>query len=100
MGTKENRKPKKTTLRGMEVVEFPRTPRLEQSDSRRDNNQLINHTIIPVTIQVELKVVSSGCKGILATILDSGCTRCLVNPGIVEKLGVHLRELKPPIAFF
>lgn len=28
-----------------------------------------------------------------------GCTRCLVNPAVVEKLGVRLKQLNVPIAF-
>lgn len=65
MGTKGNgkgpSKPKETTLRRMEVVEFPSLTESEgtltkdsktrtESDNRRDNNPLINRTIIPVTI--------------------------------------------------
>lgn len=33
------------------------------------------------------------------SLLDPGCTQCLVNPGVVEKLGMQLGELKRPIAF-
>lgn len=33
----------------------------------------------------------------LKAILDSGCTRCVISPEVVKKLG--LRRLKIPIAF-
>lgn len=35
----------------------------------------------------------------LRGLLESGCTRCLVNPALVEKLGIQLRRLKVLITF-
>ncbi|KAG8141461.1 hypothetical protein E2320_007083 [Naja naja] len=36
----------------------------------------------------------------LSALLDTGCTRCLINPTLVGKLGIHLWKLKtPPITF-
>lgn len=40
-----------------------------------------------------------GCKGFLTALLDSGCTQCLISLGMVEKLGMRLRELKTPTDF-
>lgn len=42
---------------------------------------------------------SSGHKGSLLALLDLGCTRCLVNSTLVEKLGLQLQEPKVPMAF-
>lgn len=98
-------------LRGVGVVEF--TPLLSngegtlaklpnpgmESNSGADNNALVSHPIIPVTIPVEVVILSSGHRENLITLLNSGCTRCLVSPSMVEKLGMHLRELRVPIAF-
>lgn len=38
-------------------------------------------------------------QGTMTPLLDSGCTRCLVSPSVVEKLGIHLRQLKTSVAF-
>lgn len=70
-----------------------------ESDSGGEDDPIVSGTIIPMTIRVEVTVASSGCKGLLTALLDSGCTRCLVSTGVVEKLEVQLRELKKTIAF-
>lgn len=71
-------------------------PTLE-GDSGGDDNLQESGPVILMVAQVELLVAFSGHKGTMTTLLDSGCTRCLVSPSIVEKLGMCLRT---PIAFF
>lgn len=44
-------------------------------------------------------VVSSGLKGVLMALFDSGCMRCVISPQVVEKLGKKLRKLRQPMAF-
>lgn len=60
---------------------------------------MVSDTIIPIIARVEITVASLGCKEFLKTLLDSGCTRCLISPGMEGKLGMRLRELKTPISF-
>lgn len=55
--------------------------------------------MIPVTIPVELEVPSLGHRESMITLLDLGCTGCLVSPNTVARLGIRLRELKVPVAF-
>lgn len=50
-------------------------------------------------IPIELVVQSSGFKASLPALLDSIYTRCLLNPALVEKLGIRLKQLKVPVAF-
>lgn len=51
-------------------------------------------------LPIELSLQALGLKATLRALLDSGCTSCLVNPPLVEKLGFHLKLLKVPITFF
>lgn len=44
-------------------------------------------------------IPSSGRKVALMTLLDLGCTHCLISPTLVGKLGTHLRWIKQPITF-
>lgn len=104
-------KPKEGGHKDKEVIEF--TPSSSdgegtltkgaettlESDSRGENDPLISMTIILMIVRVELMVGFSEHKGIMTALLDSGCTRCLVSPGMVEKLGMCLRQLKISIAF-
>lgn len=52
-----------------------------------------------MTIPIELIVDSSSHKGSLLVLLDLGCTRCLVNSTLVEKLGLQLQEPKVSMTF-
>lgn len=65
-----------------------------ESDSDYDNVLLITRPVNPVTVLIKLMVHSLGHKGNLVALLDLGCTRCLVNPAVIEKLGMRLRQLK------
>lgn len=78
-------------------------PILYKSDSEEDD-LVVSRTIsdstsriIPMTSQVEI-TMTLGFKGILMALLDSACTRSLVNPQVVEKLGMRLRKLKRPFS--
>lgn len=70
-----------------------------ESDTDSDDDSLVSGLITPVTVPIKLIAQSSGHKASLVTLLDSECTRCLVNPALVEKLGVRLRPLKVPVTF-
>lgn len=35
----------------------------------------------------------------MLALLDLGCTRCMVSPEVVEKLGLRYKQLMVPIAF-
>lgn len=52
-----------------------------------------------VRVPIELIIQSSGHKVGLMGLLDLGCTKCLVNPALLEKLGVRLRPLNVLVAF-
>lgn len=45
-----------------------------------------------MTVRVKVLVLSTA-------LLDSGCTRCLISPQMIERLGVGLRKLKWHMAF-
>lgn len=97
--------------RAIELVEFHPSPKsgggtltpLEKdpgpSNSDFKDDPLISRLIEPVTLPQELWIPSSGRKVRLKALLDSGCTRCLISPTLVGKLGVHLKRPKNPIAF-
>lgn len=82
----------------MEVVEFSPSSSdgegtltrklLAALKSNSEGDPMVSGTIIPVKARVEITVASSGRKGLLAVLLDSGC-----SPGVVRKLGMRLREL-------
>lgn len=69
-------------LKGVEVVEFTPFPKdgertltvpmdgLMESDTDSNDDPLVSHPVIPVTIPIELMVPSSGCKRNLVTLLD------------------------------
>lgn len=61
---------------------------------------MVSYPVNPVIIPIELMVQSLGPKENLVALLDSGYTRCLVNPALVEKLTVRLKQLKVPIVFY
>lgn len=104
-------KPKEVACKGIEVIEFSppssegegtqtKDPRLtRKSDSSRNDEPLVNGNMKLMIVKVELMVASLGKKGILTTLLDSGCTQCLVSPNLVERLGIRLYELKVSIVF-
>lgn len=86
----------------MEVLKFTSSPSDEgtltmpvktpvKSDSGMDNDPLVSQPISLVTTPIELVRPSLVCKENLTALLDSGCTRCLVSPSRVEKLGMQLR---------
>lgn len=60
-----------------------------------DDDPLVSYHVNPITIPVELTVPSLGAMAVL----DLGCTRCVVSPEVVEKLGLRFRQLMVPIAF-
>lgn len=96
----------------MEVVGFTPSPKdgertpnipdehLMDINTDSDDDPLVSQPVIPVTILVELVVPSPGHKENLVALLDLGCTRWLINPALVEKLGLRLKQLKVPMAFF
>lgn len=69
------------------------------ANSELDDNPLVSGPIAPVTMPIELQLPGTGQKASLRALLDSGCTRCLVSPALVEKLRIRPRRLKCPIAF-
>lgn len=102
---------RKMALKRVEVVKFtPLAKKAERTptptdddqgltDADSDDDPLVSGPVTPVTILIELSFPKSGLKANLRVLLDSGCTRCLVNPALVEKLGIQLRRLKVLIAF-
>lgn len=65
-----------------------------ESDSKREDDPMVNGIIIPMTIWVEIHVPSSGIMEVLTALLDSGCTRCLISLQTLEKLRLRLRKLR------
>lgn len=65
-----------------------------KSDSEGKDNLMVNGTIIPMTTQVEILLPFLGVREVLTTLLDSGCTQCLISLQTVEKLGLRLRKLR------
>lgn len=70
-----------------------------ESNSEGEDDPMASGLIIPMTARVKVTIISLGSKGTLIVLLDLGCTRCLVSPQVVEKLGLRLRKLKKPTAF-
>lgn len=74
-----------------------------KSDSEGEDDPIVSGPIIPMTVRIKIRikitVASSGSNGILMTLLDSGCTKFLISPQVVEKLGMRLRKLESPMAF-
>lgn len=70
-----------------------------ENDTDSNDDPLVSGPINPVTVPIELIAQSSGHKGNLMAFLNSGCSRCLVNPALMEKLGVRLRSVNLPVAF-
>lgn len=68
-------------------------PILYKSDSEEDD-LMVSRTIIPMTFRMEMSM-TSGIKGILMALLDSACTRSLVNSQVAEKLDMRLRDPFP-----
>lgn len=66
------------------------------TDLHSDDNSLVSGL---VTIPTEISFRASGLRVTLQALLELGCTRCLVSPALVEKLGFQLRWLKVPITF-
>lgn len=50
--------------------------------------------------RVEIVVSSLGVKGVLMALLDLVYTRCVISSQVAEKLGIRLRKLRQPMAFF
>lgn len=104
MPGKPSQKTREMALEGVEVDEI--TPSSDNGAriptaslrSNTDDNPLVSRPITPVTIPIELVVTFLGRKGNLVALLDSGHTRCLVSPSLVEKSGLQLRELKVQMA--
>lgn len=69
-----------------------------ESDSEGEDEPMVSGTILPMTATVVILMSSSGVRGTLTALLDSGCTRCLLSPQVVEKLGMRLRKLQRPMA--
>lgn len=74
-------------------------PVVYESESEGEDDLMVSGPIIPMTARVKVMMASLGSKEILLALLDSGCTRFLVSPQLIEKLGMRLRKLKNPIAF-
>ncbi|XP_058041925.1 uncharacterized protein LOC131199783 [Ahaetulla prasina] len=70
-----------------------------KTTSESDEDLLVSWTRGPLDIPVNLHVPSSGNKGEMLALLDSGCTRCMISPELVEKMELKLRTLSKPIAF-
>lgn len=98
-------------MKSSEVVEFRPSPKSRggtltpsekgpsQSDSDLEDDPLVSGPIELVTLPLELLIPSLGRRVKLRALLDSGCTRCLIIPTLVGKLGVHLKNLENPITF-
>lgn len=86
--------PKKT-----EGTPIPQDDDQGLTDIDDDDDPLVSGLITPVTVPIELHFPGSGLEATLRALLDSGCTRCLVNLALVEKLGIWLRRLKVPVTF-
>lgn len=94
-------------LEGVEVVEFSLpsygdwgtlpTPERSNTDSKDDLQ--VSRLVIPITISVKLVVPLSGAQGKVLALLDLCYIRCMVNPEVMEKLGLRLQQLRVPTAF-
>lgn len=61
-----------------------------------DSDHLVSDLVKQVTVPIELSFPGSELKAYLRGLLDSGCTRCLVNPALVEKTGNLTEIVKSP----
>lgn len=98
-------------LKGVEFAEFTLTPNgAEGTPTPPDDGQgftnidddddpPVSDLVTQVTVPIELYFLGSGLRTNLRALLDLGCTRCLINPAMVEKLGIQLRQLKVIVAF-
>lgn len=91
---------KEMALKGLKVVEFTPSPKRAEgtltppedgqgfTDTDSDDDPLVNDPIMLVMVRIKLSFPGSRLKANLRALLDLGCTRCLVNPALVEKLEI------------
>lgn len=90
-------------LEGVQLIEFSSSPKsgdgiltsmaesYGETEINSNNDPLVSGPITPVTFPIELVVQPLGLKTSLLALLNSGCTRCLVNSILVEKLGIRTK---------
>lgn len=100
---------KDTALKSAMVVEFhpsskprgnfnPFEADLGPSNNNYNDDPVVNGLIMPVTMPIELLIPDMERKVALKALLDSGYTRCLINPTLVGKR-VGPEETKVPDCF-
>ncbi|XP_032068578.1 uncharacterized protein LOC116505453 [Thamnophis elegans] len=87
--------------RFMQNVEGEAEASTSSSDDSEDDalSRWVSSNKGPMLIPIELRVPPDGVSEQLPALLDSGCSRCMINPAMVEKLGLKLKTLKTPIVF-
>lgn len=70
-----------------------------KSNSEGEDDPMLSSTIIPMMTRVEILVPTLGVRGALMSLLDLGCTQCLIRLQIVGKVGLRLRKLRQSMLF-
>lgn len=60
---------------------------------------MVSNPIHPFIIPITLRHAGTGNESSHGSLIDSGCTRCLIRCSIVEVLGVRIVKLRKPITF-
>ncbi|XP_039191766.1 UDP-GlcNAc:betaGal beta-1,3-N-acetylglucosaminyltransferase-like protein 1 isoform X1 [Crotalus tigris] len=62
-------------------------------------DSMVSEPIVPFTIPVTLTSPNTGEARSFQALLDTGCTRCLINRGVAQQMGIRVTRLKSPIRF-
>ncbi|KAK9391826.1 hypothetical protein NXF25_017413 [Crotalus adamanteus] len=81
------------TVTSPEVV----TEKYDQEDPEQD--PMVSSPVVPFTIPICLTNCNSKHHITCQALIDSGCTRCLINRRVVDALGLRLVKLSRPISF-
>ncbi|KAK9400665.1 hypothetical protein NXF25_011379 [Crotalus adamanteus] len=75
----------------------PMLQKYEDDDPIEDS--MVSEPIAPFTIPVTLTSPITGEARSFQALLDTGCTRCLINREVVQQMGIRVARLKSPIRF-
>uniref|UniRef100_A0A2D4IEP7 Peptidase A2 domain-containing protein n=1 Tax=Micrurus lemniscatus lemniscatus TaxID=129467 RepID=A0A2D4IEP7_MICLE len=70
-------------------------------DSEEDNQEdtTVSSQVLPFLIPVVLGNQQNGMRGRYGALVDTGCTRCLINQLVVDELKLSVEFMKQPMKF-
>lgn len=89
-----------TQEEGVNTPAKARIPLVEyDSEDEGPEDPMVSNPIRPFIIPVTLKKPDGDRGGVYGALIDSGCTRCLINHRVVIDLGLRVVRLHKPIRF-